>query len=446
MAGLMTKNELYGNNKDRSVVFVLGMHRSGTSALSRMLNLLGCDLPKTLMPGTQANPHGYWESEAIMEINDAILHSGGSEWIDWLPFNPDWRNSPVYRTFLKKGQAALRDEYGSSSLFVMKDPRCARIAPFWLDVFDQEGLSPLIIIPVRNVLEVASSLTKRNGFHRDYGCLLWLRHVLDAEFDTRGKNRAFTTYDELLHNWGALARRLQDKLGIYWPSLSASTGRKISDFLNPDDRHSTQSLEDLLADLTISNWFKDTYAIMLRWAADGEAPVDYDALDTIRYEFNAACPAFIGIAQALMHESQHSREIEHNLHHKGARICELEETIATYVNQEADLNHKLHISQGNEREYIAEVNELKEKLSASESTVNQNIESIACLQNKISSTEVENLSKIEILNDIVIETQKQIDQLRSDRDKEILILSSSVKDYIHKLELDTSKNRWRLTA
>jgi hypothetical protein len=77
----------------RSVVLVLGMHRSGTSALSRMLSLLGCDLPKTLMPESPDNARGYWESWPVTHLNDAVLASGGSRWDDWLPFNANWYDS-----------------------------------------------------------------------------------------------------------------------------------------------------------------------------------------------------------------------------------------------------------------------------------------------------------------------------------------------------------------
>ena len=84
------------NNRaaNRIGVLVLGMHRSGTSALTRVLNLLGCDLPATLMDSAAFNEAGHWESMAIMGLNDEILQSAGSHWHDWLSFNPGWYSSP----------------------------------------------------------------------------------------------------------------------------------------------------------------------------------------------------------------------------------------------------------------------------------------------------------------------------------------------------------------
>ena len=82
-------------------ILVAGMHRSGTSALSRSLNLVGCDLPKTLMePVPGNNDVGFWESQPLSDLNDHLLRSTGSDWKDWRPFRfglvcfPDGRLVP----------------------------------------------------------------------------------------------------------------------------------------------------------------------------------------------------------------------------------------------------------------------------------------------------------------------------------------------------------------
>ena len=94
---------------ERVCVLVLGMHRSGTSALSRVLNLLGCDLPKTLMSAHPSNEAGHWESLLISHLNDEILGSAGSEWHDWLAFNPGWHSSPKAAEYREMALAALEE-------------------------------------------------------------------------------------------------------------------------------------------------------------------------------------------------------------------------------------------------------------------------------------------------------------------------------------------------
>ena len=57
----------------RICVLVLGMHRSGTSALTRVISLLGAKLPKHLMPANFANETGYWEAVELNIYLDKIL-------------------------------------------------------------------------------------------------------------------------------------------------------------------------------------------------------------------------------------------------------------------------------------------------------------------------------------------------------------------------------------
>ena len=67
----------------KSAILVAGMHRSGTSAVCRVLSILGCTLPKTLSGSAPDNERGFWESLAVKDLNDRILASAGSAWDDW---------------------------------------------------------------------------------------------------------------------------------------------------------------------------------------------------------------------------------------------------------------------------------------------------------------------------------------------------------------------------
>ena len=72
-------------------ILIAGMHRSGTSALSRTLNLVGCAMSEVLVGGDQrGNERGHWESQRINELNNEILASAGSRWDDWEAINPSW--------------------------------------------------------------------------------------------------------------------------------------------------------------------------------------------------------------------------------------------------------------------------------------------------------------------------------------------------------------------
>lgn len=278
--------------RKRACILVLGMHRSGTSALSRVLSLLGCDLPKTLMPPSPANEPGHWESMAMYKLNDRILESAGSAWHDWLELNPRWFDSPKADEFREEAAVALAEEFGSSRLFVLKDPRICRLFPFWQDVLERSGVRPLVWVPLRNPLEVAGSLEKRNGFEPALSNLLWLRNVLDAEFASRGAQRVFSTYDQLVNGWARVAKKAESTLDLNWPRFSERAASEIDAFLSDSHRHHEDHPDDVLENPSLSAWVRETFAIMTRWAETGEDAKDRPTLDRIRGEFNAAAPAF----------------------------------------------------------------------------------------------------------------------------------------------------------
>ncbi len=127
----------------------------------------------------------------MMELNDDILISAGSAWYDWEPFNHDWNTSSVSDAFRARAQTALESEFGASRLFVLKDPRICRLLSFWIEAVGHFGAEPVIVLPIRNPLEVAASLEARDGIHVSIGQLLWLRHVLEAERVSRNLPRVF---------------------------------------------------------------------------------------------------------------------------------------------------------------------------------------------------------------------------------------------------------------
>ncbi|YBV96726.1 hypothetical protein M1D80_07340 [Phyllobacteriaceae bacterium JZ32] len=279
----------------RTCVLVLGMHRSGTSALTRVLNLVGCDLPKTVMPANPTNETGHWEPTPIAQLNDRILTSASSKWDDWLDFSSDQPNSAQGEKFREEATATLEKEFGDSRLFVLKDPRICRLAPFWIEVLQNAGIHPLVITPVRNPLEVAASLQKRNGFELPYGHLLWLRHMLDAEFASRNVPRYFTSYDRLLGEWADVLREAASAFGISWPRISDETAAEIDAYLSEKYRHHREPPGRILDNPTLSAWLRDGFAIFDRWARTGEQQKDFATLDRLRKELNTAAPAFANL-------------------------------------------------------------------------------------------------------------------------------------------------------
>ena len=277
----------------KTAILVAGMHRSGTSALTRVLNLVGCDLPRTLVAPKQDNVAGFWESQVVVELNQAILTSAGSAWNDWRPFDTDWYASPVADPFRERAPRVLYQEFDDSRLFILKDPRICRLLPFWIEAVRTFGAQAAVVMPIRNPLDVGSSMETRDDLNPFVGYLAWLRHVLDAEAASRGVPRVFVRYEQLLSDAHACVDRLGRELRVPWPKRSSPAAQMaIDEFLAPDLAHHSSDDARLLANPRISPWIRTCFEIVDRWAQGELRDGDQAVLDHIRAAFDAAAPAF----------------------------------------------------------------------------------------------------------------------------------------------------------
>ena len=80
-------------------ILVLGMHRSGTSAVAGMLGDLGCRLPSDLMEASPMNPKGFSESTSISMLDDELMERLGSSWFDWRPLRIEEGSEPSRSSF-----------------------------------------------------------------------------------------------------------------------------------------------------------------------------------------------------------------------------------------------------------------------------------------------------------------------------------------------------------
>lgn len=213
------------------------MHRSGTSLLAGTLIRLGAPRPKNEIPASPSNERGFYESVNIRDLNQSILQSLGSDWDSIRPIDPKY----IKRNFTLQAEEIIRDEYGADSFFVLKDPRICRLFPFWQEVFSRLSIECYVITIIRNPSEVASSLLKRNGIPEPLGRLLWMNHVLDAEFYTRGCTRSFVLYDRFLVEHRKQLERLLMDLGLEEVMRSSSNIDDIDSFVDRNLRHFTHN-------------------------------------------------------------------------------------------------------------------------------------------------------------------------------------------------------------
>ena len=281
----------------KTAVLVTGMHHSGTSAITRILGIVGCDLPQNLLGPHPSNERGFWESPDIVDLNRDILVSAGTEleeWRadEWRAFDPRWYSSPQVERFHDRAQAVLESQFGDSRLFVIKAPRICHLLPFWVETLARFDAYPLVVSPIRNPLDVAESLEARDSIQLPIGCLMWLQHVLNAEAASRELTRAFLRYEQLLADPHAVVDRLEDILGVTWPRRMSDADAEIDTFLSSGLRHHRNDDDRVLRNPRLSVWLRSSFEIFDRWARGDVQETDTAELNRIRTALDEAMPAF----------------------------------------------------------------------------------------------------------------------------------------------------------
>lgn len=274
----------------RTAIVVLGMQRSGTSALARALSLLGASLPRNLVARGLGNETGHWEPEAAIRLNDEILERAGSSVNDLDLLSAAQLEMLASAGFVDRLKDLIADEYGDAATFVVKDPRIALVFPLWETALVELNIRCVVAIISRNPVEVALSMRKRQGLAGDAqpwplerGGLTWLRYNLAAEKHTRKSHRVFCEYSQLLDDWRSVARHLGDTLDVSWPIPVAEAAPDVDAFLSRELRHHREP-DDFGSDPGIwTEWIAPVFS-QLHAAGAGHVP-DQAILDAARQSF-----------------------------------------------------------------------------------------------------------------------------------------------------------------
>jgi hypothetical protein len=162
-----------------------------------------------MMPPNPYNPDGYFENDRLVEINDAILAVFGGSWSSPPDLQGAWRDDPrlahIYRDARARGE---RLAFGGRP-WGFKDPRAALTLPFWLMAWGELT----VIVTVRNPLETAQSLNRRDEMSLPQGIDLWYAYYRSLLAHTTPLTRIVVEYEEFCADpvgvAGALLARLQ---------------------------------------------------------------------------------------------------------------------------------------------------------------------------------------------------------------------------------------------
>lgn len=297
---------------DRVAILVLGMHRSGTSALTRLLSLAGAGLPQELIEAGEGNRSGHWESRRLALHNDDLLKQMGATWSDWHPL--DWSALPD--SDIRAAQEDIADlvaeQFGDTDLLVLKDPRICRLVPLYHAALTHAGYRVVAVLPYRNPVEVIDSLMARSNWPAHAGrvdaALLWLTHILEAEQASRKIPRIFVSFAEMLSDWQPLITGLETVGGLRFEVPPAQLAQGASAFLKQGERNQRRSAGALTRDPVTNSWVKEAYDLLAKFQRDPGSAAAMARFDALRAALADAMP----MLHSLSHQGRAAgEELDH---------------------------------------------------------------------------------------------------------------------------------------
>ena len=247
---------------------IVGMHRSGTSATSLALRALGLYIGSDddLKGGDEFNQDGYGENRKMIALNFGVMsefETTGSL-LHELPKN--WHDFPEYAPWMKQALSVLPEALGGHEFWGWKNPQSALMLPFFLEVFRKLERKPYFIMPVRNPLDVANSLARRDNMPQLAAIGAWMHYTLTALKDLQDEDLLLFSYSDFLENPRACLEPRILSLPVTAPS--DETWAEVRKVVRPELSNSAKSLRDL--DAPGLEFVKRVYAAALDAARDPE--------------------------------------------------------------------------------------------------------------------------------------------------------------------------------
>ncbi|GAB5449581.1 MAG: hypothetical protein Gyms2KO_44540 [Gymnodinialimonas sp.] len=234
------------------------MHRSGTSLVTRSLQVLGAQLGEDMARPNWANPTGYWEDTSVHALNVDALAAIGTTWDSLAPITDSDLDRLIDLGFLAAATSLLSGKLDEADIVAVKNPRMLRLKPFWDRALTEMGGAVDAVLTVRHPLSVARSLERRNAMPVRQSYLLWMTHVLAAAQMSVGRRHVVVAYDRMIQSpeqeFDRIARTLE---------LSVDTDERaqfLSSILDPELRHTEFTDEQLREDAECPEIVQEMYS------------------------------------------------------------------------------------------------------------------------------------------------------------------------------------------
>lgn len=254
----------------KHLVVVLGMHRGGTSAITRSLPTLGIHLGDKLIAAQSDNPKGFWEDSHLVELNLQLFASAHTYSNHLTPISQKQIDQLLTLPIAQDAASLIQERLQEHAHFAIKDPRLPRLLRFWRPLLASLDIKVSYVIALRNPLSVVKSLQKREPLKTSYCYLLWLVHMIDCLELLDEPNSIVVNYENLMADPDLEIKRMSE--GLQLPIMQSELEEYKSQFLDYGMRNTLFTLDDLDHQPECPPIVRDTYQTLLVHAEDQNLP------------------------------------------------------------------------------------------------------------------------------------------------------------------------------
>lgn len=411
--------------KQVRIVAVLGMHRSGTSAITRGLQVMGVSLGEKLMPPSAGNNEkGFFEDIDINNLNIDALKTIGSEWYKLSPIEVNEVQQLRSQGYMLRAVGLLKAKTEFQQVFAFKDPRVAKLLPFWNEVVDFLQFDIGYVIALRNPLSIVKSLEKRDKIAPVQSYLLWLGHILESLRGSVGKPRVLVDYDHLMQSPDMELSRIAGALGLTINQLELSAYK--SDFLDAALRHTVYDPNDLVLDTDCPPLVREVFVTLLEVVSGkrniedssfsedvARWNIEFDRLKSILSLADKQFSEIVHLRQAVAEFDANAQNLKTTIHESNERILDLQRTVNDVRSNFLGLQHAVQERDNKVLSLQQGVHERGEELLELQRAVHERDLQVSTLQ-----------QALDVRDEKVLELQRAV----HDRDQNELALEISVRE------------------
>lgn len=258
--------------RQRVMLLVLGVHRSGTSVLARMLECLGARPSLRLHEPLPCNPRGFFEDIDVEQFNEhQLLPALGAKWHHVWPADLGALTTDAHHRLREEAVSIIgRNFPADAPLCVLKEPRICALMPFWLDVLASAGFEVRCACAVRDPLSVARSLQARDRLPIAHGACLYASTWIAAHIHAAGLRAAYVEFEAMLEQPRAELERIAGTLRLDPPrDFDQRVAVASRDFLDATLSHSRTSMAALELDGDMPAIAVDVYRVLRQLVTAG---------------------------------------------------------------------------------------------------------------------------------------------------------------------------------